>query len=351
MKSFITAASLLIGSTCLAQGVEISSLNHVGVYEFSSTSVNRNLDLESQKGPDQVWDLSQLRPSANTNHYISMPANQSSLFPEVGGNSTHAIEHYQNGVKAFAKFFNHTESNRHEVALFADSVNGNWFHKQRYSGDGLLFDRFPLKYSNQQGIDSSLNYYEEKFSFRNQDTVSKTTISIKRHREIDAYGELRLPQGNFETLRVKDAYFYRVYQYGKAQDGTWSLFAWSEVDERPVFSWFTPNIPVPIFTWKKDQSTTEMYNGSPVASMPRPNINNIKIYPNPLPDPDLMVDLPEYNGMPVPYQFHDITGKVWLKGEFYEKANKLNTQGIPKGIYFLSLESGTTKSITKVIKQ
>lgn len=82
-------------------------------------------------------------------------------------------------------------------------------------------------------------------------------------------------------------------------------------------------------------------------------VSNISIYPNPS-STDFTVGFLAENQGAVSYKLTDISGRILIKGDWVCNSGQnvftLNTDMIGKGVFYLELEAGATKTISKVLK-
>jgi len=89
---------------------------------------------------------------------------------------------------------------------------------------------------------------------------------------------------------------------------------------------------------------------NPTNSIPSNNLSSCVIYPNPIRDEPLIIDLPVQYGTTTALELFDITGKTWITQLLNTGSNTVEIQTMPIGIYFIKITNGSTTQTYKLIK-
>lgn len=93
------------------------------------------------------------------------------------------------------------------------------------------------------------------------------------------------------------------------------------------------------FEWKSQTSSILSYEFS-----------NTKIYPNPIGNEDLIIDISKNYIPNTQLDLLDFTGKLCISQKLIEGMNTIKTQSLPIGLYFIKMSDGLSLQIFKLIK-
>ncbi len=79
-------------------------------------------------------------------------------------------------------------------------------------------------------------------------------------------------------------------------------------------------------------------------------LSNTKIYPNPIGNEDLIIDIPKNNIPNTQLEVVGITGKLYFSQKLIEGINTIKTQSLPTGLYIITVGYGSTLQSFKLIK-
>lgn len=140
---------------------------------------------------------------------------------------------------------------------------------------------------------------------------------------------------DFGAIFDNDWFFYNPNH----QSGFNLLFQDSVV--LPNFNWGSQN-HFPLTFIIRDNLTTSLKEISPL-------LTDIKIYPNPVIN-DFTIEMDNNNLFTVQLILKDISGRIIQQYSFTGNTTVINTQKLPKGIYFLEVLIENEKVIKKIIK-
>jgi hypothetical protein len=190
------------------------------------------------------------------------------------------------------------------------------------------------------------------------DQVDSIRIFMESNTEfnVDAYGDVTLPMGTFDALRVKtdDVTTQDIFLYCSSTvtgNGSWHIMPDSDIQITSSYAWWT-NDPLIKFTLVQMEidslggitGVDFMHSPSP-SSVTDLSSNNFNIYP-----------IPATNNLTIEAQNNeftylnlvDVTGKVILKKEFTQSTS-LDVSHISKGIYYLNLKTVEGKLTKQII--
>ena len=209
-------------------------------------------------------------------------------------------------------------------------------------------------------IDHSLAPAISLNPFYNQIDSIKFLIESSTEFNVDAHGDVIIPMGTFDALRVKTDGITTTDYFAYCSDSILGNGAWypmpaaifpSEVEVISSYSWWT-NDPLIKFTLVQIEvdsvgginAVDFMHSPSP-SSVNNLSTNNFKIYPIPATS-NLTIEAQDNE---LTYlDLADVTGKVILKREFIQSTS-LDVSHIAQAIYFLNLKTVEGELIKKVI--
>ena len=209
-------------------------------------------------------------------------------------------------------------------------------------------------------IDNSLAPSISSNSLHNQIDSIKIYIESSIEFNVDAYGDVIIPMGTFDALRVKTDDITTTDYFVYCSDTSSGIGSWypipavifaSEVEITSSYAWWTndPLIKFALVQIDVDSvggidAVDFMHSPSP-SSVPDLSTNNFKIYPIPATN-NLTIEA--QNNELTYLKLVDVTGKVILKKEFTQSTS-LDVSHIAKGMYYLNLKSIEGKLTKQII--
>ena len=187
----------------------------------------------------------------------------------------------------------------------------------------------------------------------------KILIESSTEFNVDAYGDVIIPMGTFDALRVKTDDVTTTDYFVYCSDtifgnGSWysmpAVIAPSEVEITSSYSWWTNNPSIKFVLVQIEVDSVGGINAVDFMHSPSPSLvndlstNNFNIYPIPATN-NLTIET--QNNELTSFDFVDVSGKVILKKEFTQSTN-LDVSDFSKGIYFLNLKT-VSGELTKQI--
>jgi len=188
----------------------------------------------------------------------------------------------------------------------------------------------------------------------------RITVAVSSAINVDAFGNVTIPMGTFDALRVNNTTTtiseYSVYctdTVFNMNSGWFSAAALlpNETDVQYSYQWWTNDVDVKFILVQMDVSDNgDIYNvdfmHSPVsATVTSLSATNFNVYPIPV-TYNLTVDA-KGNEL-TDLNLVDVSGKVILNKEFTQTTN-LDFSKIAKGIYYLNLSTNEGKLTKKVV--
>jgi len=92
------------------------------------------------------------------------------------------------------------------------------------------------------------------------------------------------------------------------------------------------------------------YSMQSLLSIPNTVPVSFKIYPNPVGNEDLVIDISKTNPPDFQFKLYDLTGKLLFSTNLNEEKNKIETQYLQKGLYLITISDGLTIQTCTLIK-
>mgnify|MGYP001398139510 CR=1 FL=1 len=190
------------------------------------------------------------------------------------------------------------------------------------------------------------------------DQVDSIRIFMESNTEfnVDAYGDVIIPMGTFDALRVKtdDVTTQDIFLYCSSSvtgNGSWHIMPDSDVEVTSSYAWWTndPLIKFVLVQMEIDSlggtNGVDFMHSSAPSSVRDLSSNNFNIYP-----------IPSINSLTIEAKNNELTsldliglnGKVILKKEFIQSTT-LDVSHIAKGVYYLNLKTVDGKLTKKII--
>ena len=194
----------------------------------------------------------------------------------------------------------------------------------------------------------------------NQVDSIKVLIESSTEFNVDAHGDIIIPMGTFDVLRVKTDDITTTDFFAYCSDNILGNGGWyplpaaifpSEVEMISAYSWWTndPSVKFVLVQIAVDSvgginDVDFMHSPSP-SSVNDLSTNNFNIYPIPATN---NLNIEAQNNELTYLKLLDVTGKVILKKEFTQSTS-LDVLDIAKGIYFLDLKTAEGKFTKQII--
>jgi hypothetical protein len=357
--AFNINAQIIIDSTDFPQAGNIFSLRSITI----SPTYNANL---TNTGANKVWNYGNLADEIGnyTNkEYIQVtqtPFAYQFFFnnPILGAyRANHAIEapplpippQANVSISDIYNYFKLTDDT-YEMVGFGANIN-NVPTSNRYIPKDVMY-RFPLTFGNKDTSDAAFNVNVPGLGYYGQ--------KINRINEVDGFGQLILPSGIYDVVRVKtslitiDSIYYADFNFG--------------INLPPQrtfeYKWFAKGEGIPLLTIttriggpgggggnQAVVSGIEYKDGTVSAPFDITNNNNVEIFPNPS-KANNFVNISFSNNFEfknVLIETIDITGKI-IKTENIgnnQKNIQINTNGLSSGIYYLNMIFDNNKRAVK----
>jgi len=347
----VMAISTGISAQITFDGMSMANLGDT-VFLAEDTTHAAFLDMESAAG-NQVWDFTSVtedKPDGVILEEVST-APLNALFPTA---DFVANDLYEDSIHLFFK----------KIATYLDIVglveydslgdpvkgelDGTWRFMQYPATMGTTFSSQFLSdtTTDELGID-----FDGAGPHPYIDSL-RTIFVASFHNEIDAWGEMQLPQGNFMTIRQRTSTIIDVTN-DCYYDGDWHPFTtlmltffddhYSDTATDGTYRWWTDDEKVNLFVAQVDIDT----NGNPDSNMsytkvvPTPPVGidesangNVKIYPNPSTH-FVQVETALESGFN--YSIYDVDAKLVMKGRSSSAVERINLTSLSSGIFLLQV--------------
>jgi len=230
------------------------------------------------------------------------------------------------------------------------------YNLTQQDGPNTIFDSV---FYNPGFVDNSLAPAISLNPFHDQIDSLKVKAVVNSNFHVDAWGDVTIPIGNFDALRLKveevtTTEFYTYCSTGGLQGG-WFIappqlipveteiakrYQWWSND--PMFKFMLADLEVDSFDNVIEATFLIDPSLSSFSNLP---VTRFNIYPTPT-NSSLTID--SQNNDLTSLELVDLTGKVILEKEFTQTTT-LNVSGISKGIYYVNLKTVEGKVTKKLI--
>jgi hypothetical protein len=224
------------------------------------------------------------------------------------------------------------------------------------SGPNTVMDSV---FSNMFLPDSLAPFISGNFAYNQVDSL-KITAVITSEFNVDAWGNVTIPLGTFDALRLKveettTTDFY-AYCSGVIGGGWYSVPAQlfpSETEIANRYQWWSndPSVKFMLAELEMDslfnnvEYATFLTENQVTSAHILPNIS-VDVYPNPTLE-TITISTSIHNSE---FVVSDINGKV-LSNERFSKTSQINFSEYPSGVYFVKVISGENVVSKKIVKQ
>lgn len=301
-------------------------------YQFDFTLTDTNM----------VWDFNNLSPADQILNYYESP--------------TSAPLSYQ---ITFNVFNTDMCINKNDFSLYGNAITDVYFYYNKSNskfeevGYGAKINDvpFPVTYDDNDVIFKyPASYGDSDSSFMSWDVTIPTIgyVSQKRHRnyEVDGWGTVKLPIGQYDCLRVKS----KVIQIDSAYNQSFPIPLPAITSYYTEYYWITKTEKLPVLRVVIDdfsQETTVYYADVMQQFTGNKNITqdeNIIIYPNPASD-FINVKSKDKNYNLKIYNSNGALVKV------VDKINKVDISNLSSGIYLIEVTTQNKRFTKKFIKE
>ncbi len=291
---------------------------------------------------EQTWDFSNLIANGDNDSLIFIDISQApfySLFPDA--NFAVIILDDNNGITdTMFQYIKTSDTYLHILGMYATQYND--VHSFPYQN----MMPFPVTYN-----DEFFSDYYSVAKFLNGNDSIMYKLYVNDTVNVDAYGTVSIPSGNFQCLRFYHNCFHTDSVFIKTAD-TWNFQAVSPYNQ-DYYEWWTndPAVKMKILEFKVNESgevtdgnflSQALIHESSVSELNHSYfkisyLENGNIYLKNIPK--------DFNNVTI----YDLSGKQILNHSIYTDCYNLNVQNIPKGIYILSISSSYAKIGKKII--
>lgn len=316
-----------------------------------SLSENTSINF-SQTGANQIWNFSDLMPSSQVLDTF-FGVNQLPLFAQLQYGMFAPIN-YQ------ATFFQPSTDLPLEQLTFLPVTINDIFGYSKLSNDSLTFvgysmvingNEIPFKSDTiEKQYQFPMHYGDVNFS-RGYTKIDMNPIYnaiLIQHRihtsEVDGWGQINTPYGNFNTLRIKHEISELDSVY--ATFNSFGMWIPLQVPLRRNYEWWTSNQKEPILKittteFQGSETITEVkyrdiYRGLD-ANLGQYNLNNLNIYPNPTSGIIQIDGFKEISD----FKIYDLAGNNVQQGKILN--SYLNVDALKEGVYFLQINEQNYK--------
>ncbi len=225
----------------------------------------------------------------------------------------------------------------------------------RIEGLGATFNGLPLTfcYSDPDEIyvlpltygdrDSTTFRLRIEFQVPNQPVTVAIVQRGYRIHEVDGYGQVQIPLGTYDCLRLKRKIYQRdsVFLNGfpfQSRDTTYYELEWLGQGKGIPLVRATGN-----YTMGQFVAASVSFQDSMAASSLREGGRSWVVGPNPTTD---VLYLPREG---VSYAVYDLTGRLWQEGPWPAEGRLVLSPAMPAGVYFLRLRRGGRESFHRFI--
>lgn len=209
---------------------------------------------------------------------------------------------------------------------------------------------FPTAYQTEFDTNNLIEFKAPYTQFPFVDSIRYRSY-INKNQVADAWGTLKTPMGDFESLRLSitqhytDTLWVRIF-------GSWTV---QETDTYTAntFEWWTneesvQGYPLAVLDFNDDMTVlfeSQYMKGVPVSVEELPTLTHTKVYPNPT------TDYVHFVGKAISYiQVFNLSGKLVLNHSLLDKNYyQISIHQWPAGIYFYKLQSAGGVSTGKLI--
>ncbi|MBS3915187.1 MAG: T9SS type A sorting domain-containing protein [Bacteroidetes bacterium] len=284
-------------------------------------------------GENKVWDFSGLQKDQTYNFNLS--AYQSS------GNKPDANFIRTEGTDTF-EYIKKSHSTMYEIRSIVNFSEINYYPIQ--------YLQFPMAYNH--SIMDSIDFI---YYYKGSDLgVDKDSVRLVYHEHkntiADAWGKLKLPNGEYDALRIKTTDKFKLYMEGKSGSESWAHVDGYDYDESITdYNWYTNNKGTVLATYNVESDAMNFMVSANIGIKHRaPNENGV-CFLNPMSEA-WKVRNPGKKEITI--RLYDGTGKTVKQENLLPESELImNTSYLNNGIYYMeTIDSDGIKQGFKVMK-
>ncbi len=299
-------------------------------------------------GANQTWNFSALTEDFYDTTYMELPS--ATPYPDRFPNANFAMRNISSGDTMYAFFIRNDD-------LFSNiGLAGNFSLAGSIAMDVVpqeIIVDFPMQYG---------NHREESFYF--QQTIGSPTpgpdsIRFKNSTEktvdVDAWGNVTLPSGTYNSLRTKTTRLERDSTWALLF-GTWTFLA-ADSTTTVSYDWYTNEVVPGFILVSMDYSNDSAYNvtflkGNPVG-IKQTKVLPLNVYPNPVKE-TATIRLSGTVQEQMTLKLYNQAGALVFEKTLDEKTIHLNMASFTAGTYFIVINSSSDSNVRysgKIIKE
>jgi hypothetical protein len=357
-NSFPLALALLVPAFAAAQ-VTITSSDLPDAGDSVRVSYAASIGAADQTLTDTnyVWDYSFLVPAAQERiEFVAPTAFPMNLMSDMGvtNYSPDSLPVIGAIPTNFTDYYRNSSSNFRQVgSTFDYPPIGSFSIPIIYSSPDYVY-RFPLNYGNIDSCDAMYSLNIPGIGYIGQD----------RHRVnyVDGWGTLITPIDTYQVVRVRSIVnAVDTISFDTSNQTGYSIPRPQEVQ----YKWLAPGMKLPVLEidcqliGNAEVVTSVTYQDTLRDSLFQVTVNDqhsalpqFSTYPNPA-HTDLTIAWSQHETGDLTFSIQDLHGKI-IRSEVVQNANsegfwQMNVSGLAPGIYLISVESKTGKSVSKII--
>lgn len=362
VKQLLTISALSLVSVLNAQikiqSTHVQSSAGKTIVSSSDTILPTQL---SVKGANVTWDYSTLTATGQTEknyNSVTTAGFLSQLYFGAGGSANYKANYFsaasdlpiaelaaQGGFPLDAiNMFTQVNTTKQNIVGYEFVLSGQGIATRSDTIETVY--SFPLEYNK--------TWKSRGYTVLDVNPIFNLIVKQRRQRssEVDGWGTVKTPLGNFQALRIhhtiteQDSIFTDLLD----SNGQWIEFPLPTAHE---YEWRTIEYKEPVLTIKTAEAPTggeqvssvqyvDNYNGLGLK-----NVGDILVIgPNPIQD----VFTIENSGAKLEFNMIDASGKVVYKGQLQHGHNLFEVPQLEKGVYFIQGQNLSSSTTIKVIK-
>ncbi len=291
---------------------------------------------------EQTWDFSNLTTNGDNDSLIFIDMYQTpfyNLFPDANF-AVMILDDNNGNTDTMFQYIETSDMYLHILGIYVSQ------YKDVHSFPYQNMMPFPVTYN-----DEFFSDYYSVAKFLNGNDSMMYKLYVNDTVNVDAYGTVNIPLGNFQCLRFCHNSFHTDSVFIKTA-GTWNFQTVSSYNQN-YYEWWTndPAVKMKILELKVNESgdvidgdfvSRALIHGSSVSEFNNSDFNILYLENGDI----YLKNIPKgFNNVAV----YDLSGKQILNHSIYTDCYKLNVQNIPKGVYILSIYSSYAKTGKKII--
>lgn len=328
---FLTVSSTFPGFSQVQ--LNPGDLVHGGTFNMTIDSSGKFS--EGSSGANKVWDFRTLKNQIPFDYQI--------LGYSGHGNGNDANLVKVSGTDTYA-YFLQTNSEVYNISQLQD------FDKVYYKK--LRLFNCPLQYQavNADSFETIGYYPGYKLNMPSQDSV-RLTFKMINHSVADAWGQLRMPGGDYNVLRIMSNNMVSVRFAGKKGSNPYTMFpGLDENDISVTYTWYAKDQGTYLASYDTSDHEVE-YLVSSTLSVHKQSTENGIVFSNPCADQLHMIN---HSNDHFTMTLYDMQGQLVLSWDVNgNSSDAIDVSSLPAGFYTLQMQNARTQAISyeKVVKQ